>query len=736
MTSRYARVWIVVALSIIALAPSKVSAQSARLECPSWILSPASAPVTLVLSGGGARGLAHIGVLRVLDSLGVRPTLVVGTSIGALVGALYASGLSGRQIDSLARVMPLAEIFRRYPPIAVLTSGDLRAPLSVFAPVIALGAAGRGLRLLSPIAREPQLNGMLNQLLLNGNTAAAGDFDRLPRRFRAVATDMRTRSAVVLAGGDLAQAVRASLAIPVVFAPVRVGARLLLDGGLSDNIPISIARAAGAQRLLAIDVGPSMIDSTEKPAPTSMLTYLVDEAFLQSPDSLRPQDLLLRPAIDAFGQLEFKASSVGPLIEAGYQAASAAFRDCPSPNSQTALQPAGSSQETTFIARRLRRLAEEALYESVWLHPRRAEPMSSVPAGDGSRAALTFAPVAMPIPSRVALGGVMYDGHEGLNAWIAALNLAVAQGRATLGTAMTASEWRQELLMTAEGTRHKPVPVAVSEKEREPFGQVALPDPRSNLPPWSNPPRWLPRPTASLTGSREIVRLYDRAGLEQGRPSSKDAIVLGGLTMTPMTWRLFAGPAAHFWRTESTSRDTIDADRAFGAMIRAVRLFAPPPSGPDVNTIPQIAVEAMWLDQYRRVDANLDLRFERGPFIIRPRAAAGWSDTPPLAALFALGGSDGFPGLRVGERRGDQFAFGAVALLQRIAGPIYARAEVGGGRTANARPRSPDLVAGIGSGWVSGAELGFTTDTPVGPFVIGYGIASNGRSVFKIRLGG
>src|SRR5687767_10715161 len=98
-------------------------AESRAQGCPAAIASPPPGGIALVLSGGGARGLAHIGVLRVLDSLGVAPTMVVGTSMGALVGALYAGGLSGRQIDSLARELPFETLFRRYEPISFLTAG-------------------------------------------------------------------------------------------------------------------------------------------------------------------------------------------------------------------------------------------------------------------------------------------------------------------------------------------------------------------------------------------------------------------------------------------------------------------------------------------------------------------------------------------------------------------------------------------------------------------------------------
>lgn len=107
----------------------------------------------------------------------------------------------------------------------------------------------------------------------------------------------------------------------------------------------------------------------------------------------------------------------------------------------------------------------------------------------------------------------------------------------------------------------------------------------------------------------------------------------------------------------------------------------------------------------------------------------------PLTALFPLGGPQGFPGLRIGERRGDQFAFASLALLRRIRGPLYARVELGRGRTVIAHPEHAEVLATAGRGWVTGGEVALTTDTPLGPFLIGYGIATTDRPVFKIRLG-
>jgi hypothetical protein len=191
---------------------------------------------------------------------------------------------------------------------------------------------------------------------------------------------------------------------------------------------------------------------------------------------------------------------------------------------------------------------------------------------------------------------------------------------------------------------------------------------------------------------------------------------------------------AHLWATQGPASTADDRGHALGGMVRVARLFTPPPTGPDMNTAPLIAAEALWLDEYRRADAELDLRVALRSLVLRPRAAAGWGDAMPLASLLALGGPRGFPGLRTGERRGDRVASVTLAALYPLGGPFYARGDVGGGRTSLSRARQPGL-SGAASGWVSGSELGIAVTTPMGPFLIGYGRASTGRPIVKVRLG-
>ena len=175
-----------------------------------------------------------------LDSLGIRPDLVVGSSMGAIIGGMYASGYSGREIDSLARALPIADLFRTYQPRAPRSLGLLQ-------PLVVWEQGARRFTIQSAAVDEAEVNALVNGAMLRGNLLARGNFDSLPIPFRAVAADLADRTAVVLATGDLARAVRASFAIPLVFAPESLDGRILADGGLAANIPIAVARAAGSR---------------------------------------------------------------------------------------------------------------------------------------------------------------------------------------------------------------------------------------------------------------------------------------------------------------------------------------------------------------------------------------------------------------------------------------------------------------------------------------------------------
>ena len=181
--------------------------------------------------------------------------------MGAVVGALYASGYSGRELDSLARVVPLAALFRTYQPLAPRSLGILQ-------PLVVWEQGERGFAVQSASVVEAEANALVNAAMLRGNLLARGNFDSLPIPFRAVATDLAHRETVVLRSGDLAQAVRASAAVPLLFAPERREGRFLADGGLSANVPVAVAprRRRGTSHRRGRDRAPDRLHRGVHPA--------------------------------------------------------------------------------------------------------------------------------------------------------------------------------------------------------------------------------------------------------------------------------------------------------------------------------------------------------------------------------------------------------------------------------------------------------------------------------------
>lgn len=273
--------------------------------------------VGLALGGGSARGLAHVGVLEVLEEHGVPIDVIAGTSMGACVGALYASGHSAAEVAEIARGIDWERIFRgrterRQEPVAWRVD-DVPAIVS---------AGLRGRRLLAPYAAlsDYHISRLLTEHLAAAGVRAGRDFDRLPTPFRAVATDLRTGERVVLAQGDLPRAVRASMSLPIVFPPVEIEGRLLVDGALSDNVPAGIAREMGADVVLAVTVGAPPKELNEDAGVLEVVNRLTDLMMTRGNGaSAAPPDVLIRPTLEGVEAGDF--SRYEAAIAAGRAAA-------------------------------------------------------------------------------------------------------------------------------------------------------------------------------------------------------------------------------------------------------------------------------------------------------------------------------------------------------------------------------------------------------------------------------
>jgi NTE family protein len=221
-------------------------ATSAQAEC----LGPPGRRVGLALSGGGARSLAQVGVLAALEERGVRVGCVAGTSMGAVLGSLYASGYGVARIEELVRTLDWPILFSARPERELV---PLAQRVDFTPATLRIGLRGTKLELPSAFQSDYRVNRMLTERLAGPNLAAAGDFDRLPIPFRAVATDLATGQRVVLAAGSLERAVRASAAFPPLLPPVPYSDGELVDGGVVDNVPVDVVRAMGADVVISID---------------------------------------------------------------------------------------------------------------------------------------------------------------------------------------------------------------------------------------------------------------------------------------------------------------------------------------------------------------------------------------------------------------------------------------------------------------------------------------------------
>jgi NTE family protein len=281
--------------------------------------------IGLVLSGGGARGAAHIGVLKVLEQMHVPVDAIAGTSMGAVVGGLYASGLSAQDIEKIMTSINWQDAFRDRPPREDL---DLRRKEEdqTFLVKFPLGVRDGHIVLPKGLVQGQKLTETLRRLTLP--VARISNFDELPTPFRAVATDLESGATVVMASGDLTTAMRASLSAPGVFAPVERDGRLLVDGGITDDVPVDIARAMGVDMVIVVDVGAALQSrqhlTSVAEISNQMLAILIRRNAEAQLATLTAQDILIKPQLGDASSYDFgRVARVIAVGEAAARASSA-----------------------------------------------------------------------------------------------------------------------------------------------------------------------------------------------------------------------------------------------------------------------------------------------------------------------------------------------------------------------------------------------------------------------------
>ncbi|MDP2784453.1 MAG: patatin-like phospholipase family protein [Sulfurimicrobium sp.] len=278
----------------------------ARADGASGVTGGAKRPkVCLVLSGGGARGAAHVGVIKVLEEYRVPIDCITGTSMGSLVGAAYASGTSVADMEKIMGGLSTNTLFRDKPPREELQIRRKQEDRSLlFSPELGIGSIG-GTMLPKGIVSGVQLESVLRDLAAPGYR----NFDELPIPYRAVATNLETGQAVVFNKGELANVMRASMSVPVAIAPVEIDGKMLVDGMLVNNLPVNVAHAMGADIIIAVNVGTPLAKREELGSilgvAGQMLSILTEQNVQASIALLKPTDILISPELGDFATSDF-----------------------------------------------------------------------------------------------------------------------------------------------------------------------------------------------------------------------------------------------------------------------------------------------------------------------------------------------------------------------------------------------------------------------------------------------
>ena len=275
--------------------------------------------VAVVLSGGGAKGMAHIGVLKVLEKAGIPIDIVTGTSMGSIIGGLYSIGYNANALDSMVRVQDWSYVITDKEDMRNQSLSDRRKQNTY---VYSTGLTfGKPDQTAGGIIKGKNLAELFQQLCV-GFTDSLDFSNDLPKPFACVATDIIDNSEVVFHGGRLPQAMRASMAIPAAFSPVRIGDKVLVDGGLKNNYPADIAREMGAEVIIGVTVQGAPKTAEDIGGAMSIISQIVDVNCKNKYDeNLAITDLHLQVDTKGYGSASFSQAAIDTLIRRGEELA-------------------------------------------------------------------------------------------------------------------------------------------------------------------------------------------------------------------------------------------------------------------------------------------------------------------------------------------------------------------------------------------------------------------------------
>jgi len=677
---------------------------------------PCGAEEALVLSGGGSRGLAHVGVVLGMEQRGHDPGIVVGTSMGAIVGGLYAAGYGAAAIDSIVEHEDWRVIFTPF-PFEVGPSRALRYP------VVRLDAAGTtpfGSRGYIP---DWRINLRLTQLLFDASARARGNFDRLPRRFRVATADAESGELVTLGSGDLARSVRASMAAAGFFAPIRLGGRLLTDGGVADYLPVAEARRLGGRPIVASDVlhPPPRLQSVDA---LSVARRSIELLTLRARIEPIDPDVLILPGVDAGLAPFVYPIDPAPVIRAGLNSTLAVLgidSSLPPPSNRSLPPPPGSigslfiedsgssqgprSELNAFLARafrsnapgpyrpdrilsRVARLYATGLFDGIWPSVEDSAGLSApiLKVRGESRGPASFS------------GALGYDNDRGGRAWgslrrldaIGASPVEVAlEGGANGIDAWGAVSARLTTLVL--GASAWTTGVHFAEREVRFTGIPAEP------------------------GDVEVQRAGSWLGFETRwlRPGIHTSLGM---------------------RAEEIHSDFGPDGGSYGPGLRVSGIA---PIVQVVGVTPTFEGEARFGDvEYRWLHAQASLARSLGPLLAAVVAdGAAVSRRAPIDMAPNMGGESGVPGLRDGQRRGRARLIAGVDLASPAPFKTTVRVRARGGAIADETRADRGVLYSRESLWLAGVRVSSLWWTPLGRIEVGGEASTLGDRRFVVALG-
>lgn len=261
--------------------------------------------IGLVLSGGGAKGLAHIGVLKVIDSLGIKVDYISGTSMGAVVGGLYASGYNANQLDSIFSAIDVDALLQDYTPRESKSFYEKRND-----EIYALTLPFNNFRLGLPSGLSKGLYNFNLISRLTKHVSHVRDFDELPIPFLCVATDVETGEQILLDSGVLAQSIIASGAIPTLYNPVEINGRLFIDGGVVNNYPVEELKSRGVDFIIGVDVQDGLKNREQLKDVTAVLSQINNFSMIEKMDGKRSlTNIYIKPDVKGYSVVSFDNGS-------------------------------------------------------------------------------------------------------------------------------------------------------------------------------------------------------------------------------------------------------------------------------------------------------------------------------------------------------------------------------------------------------------------------------------------